>query len=109
MAGSEIYKHAVTNLALCSKKVIEMSDIQVDDINWLVPHQANIRIIQTTADRCKVPMEKVIITLDKFGNTSAASIPMAIVDGQDKFKKGDLLLCPAFGGGLTSGATLIRW
>ena len=109
MRGSETYKYAVTNLLEISKKILQKYDFSVEDVDWLVPHQANIRILQAVAHRCQIPMEKLANIIDRYGNTSAASIPMALVDYEEQFKKNDLLLCPAFGGGLTYGASLIRW
>ncbi|PCJ58794.1 MAG: 3-oxoacyl-ACP synthase [Planctomycetota bacterium] len=109
MKGKDLFKHAVRNLVQASKKVLEQEGFSEDEIDWIVPHQANMRILQTTAKKFDVPMEKVFINLEKYGNTSAASIPLALEEGGEKFKKGDLILCPAFGGGLTWAATLIRW
>ena len=79
------------------------------DVDWLVPHQANIRILKAVIDRCDLSIDQLASIIDRYGNTSAASIPMAMYHYKDKFKRGDILLCPAFGGGLTYGATLIRW
>ena len=109
MQGGETFKYAVNNLVACSNTILEKHNLSMDDVDWLVPHQANIRILKAVAERCNFPMEKLASIIDCYGNTSAASIPMAIDYHENKFKKGDILLCPAFGGGLTYGATLIRW
>lgn len=109
MQGKEIFKHAVRQLVRSSQLVVESLGMKHEDITWLVPHQANIRILETTALKFNIPLEKVVINLEKYGNTSAASIPIALDEGAERFKKGDILLCPAFGGGLTWAASLIRW
>lgn len=109
MQGKDIFKQAVRHLLEASAEVLKQVGLKDTDITWMVPHQANIRILQTTAEKFNIPIEKVIINLEKYGNTSAASIPIAIEEGQHRFKKGDVILCPAFGGGITWAATLIRW
>jgi 3-oxoacyl-[acyl-carrier-protein] synthase-3 len=92
-------------------EIIKANDLKIGEIDWLIPHQANIRIIQATAKRLQMPMERVILTVQEHGNTSAASVPMAldtaIRDG--RIKRGDLLLLEAFGGGFTWGASLVRY
>lgn len=109
MEGKNIYKHAVRHLLDASAKVVKQVGLTDRDITWMVPHQANIRILQATAEKFNIPLEKVIINLERYGNTSAASIPIAIEEGASSFKKGDVILCPAFGGGITWAATLIKW
>lgn len=109
MEGKNIYKHAVRHLLDASAQVVKQVGLTDRDITWMVPHQANIRILQATAEKFNIPLEKVIINLERYGNTSAASIPIAIEEGASSFKKGDVILCPAFGGGITWAATLIKW
>lgn len=111
MKGNEVFRFAVKTLERMVDDVIAENDLEKGAIDWLVPHQANIRIIQATARRLEMPMERVILTVQDHGNTSAASVPMAldtaIRDG--RIKRGDLLLLEAFGGGFTWGASLIRY
>ena len=111
MKGNEVFKVAVKTLESIVDQVIEANQLEQGDIDWLIPHQANIRIIQATAKRLKMPMDRVILTVQEHGNTSAASVPMAldtaIKDG--RIKRGNLLLFEAFGGGFTWGANLVRY
>lgn len=111
MQGNEVFKLAVKTLGAVVKETLEANSLDHDALDWLVPHQANKRIIEATAKRLGMPMEKVILTVAKYGNTSAASVPMAldvaIRDG--RIKRGDLLLLEAFGGGFTWGSALIRF
>ncbi len=111
MRGNEVFKVAVTKLSEVVDEVLEVNDLREEDIDFLVPHQANLRIIQATARKLKLPMEKVIITVDRHGNTSAASVPLALDEAvrSGRIKKGDRVLLEAFGGGLTWGAALVRW
>jgi 3-oxoacyl-[acyl-carrier-protein] synthase III len=111
MKGNEVFKVAVKTLENLVDDVVEKNNLETGQIDWLIPHQANIRIISATAKRLDLPMERVILTVREHGNTSAASVPMAldtaIRDG--RIKRGDLLLLEAFGGGFTWGASLIRY
>ena len=111
MKGNEVFKVAVKTLENLVDEVIEKNNLEKGQIDWLIPHQANIRIIAATAKRLEMPMERVVLTVRTHGNTSAASVPMAldtaIRDG--RIKRGDLLLLEAFGGGFTWGASLIRY
>lgn len=111
MQGREVFKHAVQYLADVADEAVAKNKIEPRDIDWIVPHQANIRIIQATADKLGLPMEKVVVTVNRHGNTSAASIPLAlheaVADG--RIRKGHLLLFEAMGGGLTWGAALVRF
>ena len=111
MQGREVFKHAVAKLADVSHEVMAKAGVVADDIDWVVPHQANIRIIEATAKKAGVPMEKVILTLQDHGNTSAASIPLALSTavGDGRIRPGDLLLMEAIGGGLVWGGALLRW
>ncbi len=111
MKGKEMFKVATRTLAENGKKCLEMAGIELSQVDWVVPHQANIRIIETTANLLGVSMEKMIVNIDKYGNTSAATVPIAfheaVMDG--RIKRGDIVLFDAFGAGLTAGATLLRY
>jgi 3-oxoacyl-[acyl-carrier-protein] synthase-3 len=110
MAGREVFKIAVTMLGNVVDEVLAANKLQKSDIKWLVPHQANIRIIQAVAKKLDMPMENVIVTVQDHGNTSAASVPLALDRGvrDGRINKGDLVLLEAFGGGFTWGAALVR-
>jgi len=111
MNGREIFKHAVREMAASSLEAIRVAGLSPDDIALVVPHQANLRIIEATARRLEVPMERVFVNLDRYGNTSAASVPIALVEAveQQRLRKGDYALLTAFGGGLTWASAVIRW
>ena len=111
MDGKGVFKHAVQNLSSAIIEAIEYNNIAIEDIDWFVPHQANIRILEAVSKKVGLSRDKVIITVDKHANTSAASIPLALYDAvqKDKIKKGDLVLLEAMGGGFSWGSTLIRW
>jgi 3-oxoacyl-[acyl-carrier-protein] synthase-3 len=111
MRGNEVFKVAVKRLSEIVVEVMEANGLVEEDIDFLVPHQANLRIIEATARKLKLPMEKVIVTVDIHGNTSAASVPLALdlAVRSKRIKEGDQVLLEAFGGGLTWGAALVRW
>ncbi len=111
MQGQEVFKHAVQKLAHTADTVLEKAGLAHADVDWIVPHQANIRIIKRTAAKLDVPMDKVVITVQDHGNTSAASIPLAlsVAKQRGQIKPGELLLTEAIGGGLSWGAVLMRW
>jgi 3-oxoacyl-[acyl-carrier-protein] synthase-3 len=111
MRGNEVFKLAVNIMGDIVDEVLTISDIQKSEINWLIPHQANIRIIQAIAKKLDLPMSKVIATIDNHGNTSAASIPLALDVSvrQARIKRGDVLLLESFGGGMTWGAMVVRY
>lgn len=111
MAGREVFKHAVLEMAEACDEALKRAGIKSEDIDLLVPHQANIRIIDATARHAGIPQEKVVITVDRYGNTSAASIPMALADAEQRgvLTPGKLVLLVAFGAGFTWGAAVIRW
>ena len=111
MDGKGVFKHAVQNLSSAIIEAIEYNNIAIEDIDWFVPHQANIRMLEAVSKKVGLSRDKVIITVDKHANTSAASIPLALYDAvqKDKIKKGDLVLLEAMGGGFSWGSTLIRW
>ena len=109
--GGSVYKTAVRKMAELSERVLERNDITGADVDCFIPHQANKRIIEATADRLGMPLERVIINIDRYGNTTAATIPLAMDTAltEGSLKKGDLVLLASFGGGYTIGATLLRW
>ncbi len=111
MNGKEVFKFAVGAMCEASHAVLEQAGASVEDIDWLLPHQANIRIISSVGQKLEIPTEKVIVTVDHHGNTSAASIPLALSESVEngKIKKGDLVLIPAMGAGFTWGGLLIRF
>ena len=111
MKGSQVFKIAVNTLDKIVDEALIANELKKEDIDWLVPHQANIRILEATAKKLEMSMDKVIVTIDRHGNTSAASIPLALDDGiqSGKIKSGHLLLMEAFGGGFTWGSALIRY
>ncbi|MBO9620138.1 MAG: ketoacyl-ACP synthase III [Niabella sp.] len=107
--GKAVFKFAVTGMANVSAELLEKNNLTGDDISWLVPHQANLRIIDATAERMGLPREKVMINIQRFGNTTAATIPLCLWEWENKLKQGDKLVLAAFGGGFTWGATLVEW
>lgn len=111
MRGQEVFKHAVVNLADVVKEALAANGLAADAIDWLVPHQANRRIIEGTGRKLKLPAERVVVTVDHHGNTSAASIPLALAEAvhDGRVKRGDLLLLEAMGGGFTWGGALVRF
>jgi len=110
MKGNEVFKVAVRTMVESSLKVLEKTGVRPEEISLLIPHQANVRIINAIAERLKIPKEKVFINLDKYGNTSAASIPIALDEAvrEGRVKRGDLVLMVAFGGGFTWGSCIVR-
>ncbi len=111
MQGREVFKHAVTKLAECTLEALRHDGLQTDDIDWVVPHQANIRILDATIKKLGLPYEKLIATVATHANTSAASIPLALdtATRDGRIKQGDLIAIQAIGGGLTWGSCLVRW
>jgi 3-oxoacyl-[acyl-carrier-protein] synthase-3 len=111
MTGKEIFKVAVRTLAEFANRSLESNGFTMDDVDWFIPHQANFRIIEAVAKRLNCPMEKVVVNVDRYGNTSAATIPTALDEAvrDGRIKKGDLVLLDSFGAGLTYGAILMRW
>lgn len=111
MEGREVFRHAVAKLADVAHEVLDTSGLSESDVDWVVPHQANLRIIRKTAQKMGIPMERVILTVQDHGNTSAASIPLAlsVAKQQGKLKENQVVLTEAIGGGLTWGAALFRW
>ncbi|EKX57135.1 3-oxoacyl-[acyl-carrier-protein] synthase, KASIII [Rhodobacter sp. AKP1] len=111
MQGREVFRHAVEKLAETAHTALEKAGLGAGDVDWIVPHQANLRIISATAQRMQVPMDRVILTVQDHGNTSAASIPLALSVGKSRgqIKEGDLLVTEAIGGGLAWGSVVLRW
>ena len=111
MMGKEVFRHAVEKLADTAHTALEKAGLTGGDVDWIVPHQANIRIIEATAKRMQVPMDRVIVTVQDHGNTSAASIPLALSVGKARgqIKPGDLVVTEAIGGGLAWGSVVLRW
>lgn len=107
--GKQVFKFAVTNMADVSAEIMEKNNLKSEDIAWLVPHQANLRIIDATANRMGLPKEKVMINIQKYGNTTAATLPLCLWDYEKQLKKGDNIVLSAFGGGFTWGAVYLKW
>jgi 3-oxoacyl-[acyl-carrier-protein] synthase III len=107
--GPAVYKFAVARMAEVSVEVMKRNDLKPDDVDWLVPHQANRRIIEATAERMGLPMERVMVTIHKYGNTTAATIPLCLWDYESRLKPGDKLVLAAFGGGFTWGGAYVTW
>lgn len=108
-AGSAVFKFAVTNMADISAQVAERNNLNADNITWLAPHQANKRIIDATAQRVGISDEKVMMNIERYGNTTAGTIPLLLWDYEKQLKKGDNILMAAFGGGFTWGAVYVKW
>ncbi|MFC3568610.1 beta-ketoacyl-ACP synthase III [Paracoccus simplex] len=111
MQGNLVFRHAVEKLADTAHRALDKAGLTPEDVSWLVPHQANLRIIEATAKRMHLPMAKVVLTVADHGNTSAASIPLAlsVADAEGRFKPGDVLVAEAIGGGLAWGSVVLRW
>jgi len=107
--GKPVFKAAVTGMASTVTEVMQRNGLSKEDIAWLVPHQANMRIIETLAGMMDFPLEKVMVNIQKYGNTTAGTLPLCLWDWEKKLKKGDRLILTAFGGGFTWGATYLRW
>lgn len=107
--GQVVFKHAVSKMADVSVEIMERNHLSKDDVNWLVPHQANIRIIEAVGNRMGLSSDKVMINIQRYGNTSAGTIPICLAEWESQLKKGDNLILTAFGGGFTWGAVYIKW
>lgn len=107
--GRTVFKFAVTNMANVAAEVMERNNLTANDVTWLVPHQANKRIIDATAERAGLPEEKVMVNIHKYGNTTSATIPMCLWEWENQLKKGDNLILAAFGGGFTWGSIYLKW
>jgi 3-oxoacyl-[acyl-carrier-protein] synthase-3 len=107
--GKQVFKFAVTNMAEVSAEIMERNNLTSEDVDWLVPHQANLRIIDATANRMGLPAEKVMVNIQRYGNTTAGTLPLCLWDWESQLKKGDNLILSAFGGGFTWGAVYLKW
>jgi|TARA_B110000438_G_scaffold302612_1_gene360855 3-oxoacyl-[acyl-carrier-protein] synthase-3 len=107
--GKSVFKYAVSNMSEASYQIMQRNNLSNEDINYLVPHQANKRIIDATANRMGIKNSKVLMNIEKYGNTTAATIPLILSDYENQFKKGDNIIFAAFGGGFTWGASFLKW
>ena len=107
--GRAVFKHAVSDMADVAVEIVERNGLTKSDIDWIIPHQANLRIIEAAARRLEVDIRKVMINIQKYGNTSSATIPLCLWEWEDKLKKGDNLILAAFGAGFTWGANYVKW
>ena len=107
--GRTVFKKATVGMADVSEEIMEKNNLTADDVSWLVPHQANLRIIDATANRMGLDHDKVMVNIDKYGNTTAATIPLCLYDWKDKLSPGDNLILAAFGGGYTWGSIYVKW
>ena len=107
--GRSVFKFAVTSMADVSAEIMERNNLTGEDVDWLVPHQANLRIIDATANRMGLTKDKVMINIEKFGNTTAATIPLCLWEWENQLKRGDQIVLAAFGGGFTWGSIFLRW
>ncbi len=107
--GRTVFKYAVSNMADITELVAKKNNLSGENLHWIIPHQANMRIIDAVAHRMELPIEKVMVNIDRYGNTSAATLPLCIWDYEDKLKKGDNLIFTAFGAGFAWGAVYVKW
>ena len=107
--GRTVFRYAVTNMGDDVTEVMKMNNLTVDDVNWVIPHEANLRIIEAVTKRVGLPMDKVVVNIERYGNTSAATIPLALWDHEQNLKKGDNVIFTAFGAGFVHGASFYKW
>lgn len=107
--GRTVFRYAVTNMSSDVAQIMKINNLSAADVNWVVPHEANLRIIEAVAKRANLPLEKVLINIEHYGNTSAATIPLALWDFESKLKKGDNMIFTAFGAGFVHGASYVKW
>ena len=107
--GRTVFRYAVTDMSNDVMKIMEMNNLKADDVNWVIPHEANLRIIEAVTKRAGIPFDKVVVNIDHYGNTSAATIPLALWDAESQFKKGDNVIFTAFGAGFVHGASFYKW
>ena len=107
--GRTVFRYAVTDMSNDVMKIMEMNNLKADDVNWVIPHEANLRIIEAVTKRAGIPLDKVVINIDHYGNTSAATIPLALWDAESQLKKGDNVIFTAFGAGFVHGASFYKW
>jgi 3-oxoacyl-[acyl-carrier-protein] synthase-3 len=111
MAGNNVFKHAVRCMTDAGREALEKAGLSIEDVDWVIPHQANMRIIQAISERVGIPLEQFIINLDRLGNTTAATVPIALDEAvrDGRVKRGDVLLMIVFGGGFTWGAAVLEY
>jgi 3-oxoacyl-[acyl-carrier-protein] synthase-3 len=111
MAGQEVFRRAVRVIVESARTTLDRAGLSASDVAWFVPHQANLRIIETAAKKLCVPRDRTVVNIDRYGNTSAASIPLALAEAADdgRLKDGDLVLLSGFGAGMTWASALLRW
>lgn len=107
--GRTVFRYAVTDMSNDMMKIMEMNNLKADDVNWVIPHEANLRIIEAVTKRAGIPLDKVVVNIDHYGNTSAATIPLALWDAESQLKKGDNVIFTAFGAGFVHGASFYKW
>ncbi len=107
--GRTVFKHAVKGMVSATKDLLDQNELKPEEINWIIPHQANLRILESVANMMDFPIEKVLINIAKYGNTTSATIPLCMGENEKRFKKGDKVVLTAFGGGFTWGSTLLTW
>ena len=107
--GRTVFRYAVTDMSNDVMKIMEMNNLKAEDVNWVIPHEANLRIIEAVTKRAGIPLDKVVVNIDHYGNTSAATIPLAIWDAESQLKKGDNVIFTAFGAGFVHGASFYKW
>ena len=107
--GRTVFRYAVTDMSNDVMKIMEMNNLKAEDVNWVIPHEANLRIIEAVTKRAGIPLDKVVVNIDHYGNTSAATIPLALWDAESQLKKGDNVIFTAFGAGFVHGASFSKW
>ena len=107
--GRTVFRYAVTDMSNDVMKIMEMNNLKADEVNWVIPHEANLRIIEAVTKRAGIPLDKVVVNIDHYGNTSAATIPLALWDAESQLKKGDNVIFTAFGAGFVHGASFYKW
>ena len=107
--GRTVFRYAVTDMSNDVMKIMEMNNLKAEDVNWVIPHDANLRIIEAVTKRAGIPLDKVVVNIDHYGNTSAATIPLALWDAESQLKKGDNVIFTAFGAGFVHGASFYKW
>ena len=107
--GRTVFRYAVTDMSNDVLKIMDMNNLKADDVNWVIPHEANLRIIEAVTKRAGIPLDKVVVNIDHYGNTSAATIPLALWDAESNLKRGDNVIFTAFGAGFVHGASFYKW
>ena len=107
--GRTVFRYAVTDMSNDVMKILEMNNLKAEEVNWVIPHEANLRIIEAVTKRAGIPLDKVVVNIERYGNTSAATIPLALWDAESQLKKGDNIIFTAFGAGFVHGASFYKW